>query len=539
MADPVAFPRIATLKSAAAFRDHAASLGLDLPCDDAILTGEASSLAWAVPDVRINGRRLVNRWAVQPMEGWDGTPAGGITDDVCRRWRRFGESGAGLICGGEAMAVRHDGRANPNQLVITPATRDGLAELVRIAREAWRERMGSDEGPVIGFQLTHSGRFCKPNDKARLEPRVAFRHPILDRRFGVTSDAQVFTDDELQRLQQDYVVAARVAREAGADFVDLKHCHGYLLHELLGAHTRPGPFGGSFGNRTRFLRDLVAAIRADGNPIEIGVRLSAFDFVPFRPDPARSQPGRPGPGVPEDFGGCLPYRYGFGVNPANPVEADLAEAFQFAELCVALGVKVLNLTAGSPYYNPHIQRPAMFPPSDGYQPPEDPLAGVARQIQAVRRIRQYLAGSQAGGIANRQSPIADGEAPAGAEDGSLPGIRNPESGIQSPASPVLVGSAYSYLQEYLPHVAQAVVRAGWVDVVGIGRAVLSYPGMLADAVRDGRLETRAICRTFSDCTTAPRNGMISGCYPLDRHYQDKPEAAQLKTLKRTARSGPV
>ncbi|HRZ38735.1 MAG TPA: NADH:flavin oxidoreductase, partial [Candidatus Paceibacterota bacterium] len=102
----------------------------------------------------------------------------------------------------------------------------------------------------------------------------------------------------------------------------------------------------------------------------------------------------------------------------------------------------------------------------------------------------------------------------------------------APAGLLIVGSAYSYLQDYLPHVAQAVLRAGWVDVVGVGRAVLSYPRMLADAVEAGRLQTKRICRTFSDCTTAPRNGLISGCYPLDGYYAEKPEAGVLKRMKR-------
>jgi 2,4-dienoyl-CoA reductase-like NADH-dependent reductase (Old Yellow Enzyme family) len=501
---PLKLVRIPSLKTVADFRNHLASLGLEMPCDEAILTGGASPLAQPVAGATINGKRPGNRWAVQPMEGWDATTTGAPTDDVRRRWRRFGESGAKLIYGGEAMAVRPDGRANPNQLVLSDGNKTGLAELVEILKHAHRERFGSTDDLVIGFQLTHSGRFCKPNDKHRLEPRVAFRHPILDRKFGVTNDAQVFTDDELDRLVADYVRAARLARDCGADFVDLKHCHGYLLHEMLGAHTRPGKFGGSFENRTRFLREVVAGIRAEGNPIDLGVRLSAFDFVPFRPDPAHSLPGKPGPGIPEDFSTCLPYRFGFGVNASRPLEPDLAETFQFAELCARLGVKLLNLTAGSPYYNPHIQRPAIYPPSDGYLPPEGPLAGVARQMEAVRRVRAHL-----NGIRHRQ----------------------PE-----PGNPALIGSAYSYLQEYLPHVAQAAVRAGWVDVVGLGRVTLSYPSILADAVAKGALETKLICRTFSDCTTAPRNGLVSGCYPLDRHYADKPEARQLKEIKKAGSS---
>ena len=78
------------------------------------------------------------------------------------------------------------------------------------------------------------------------------------------------------------------------------------------------------------------------------------------------------------------------MNPDCPTEPQLDETFRFAKLCAELGVSLLNLTAGSPYYNPHIQRPAAYPPSDGYQPPEDPLAGVARQLVATRDVRASL-----------------------------------------------------------------------------------------------------------------------------------------------------
>lgn len=475
-----------------------ASLGIELPCEEAIVPGSASPLARPLVGVEINGKPINNRFVIHPMEGWDGTTDGGVTEDVLRRWRRFGESGAKIIFGGEAMAVRPDGRANPNQLVLVERNRADFARLLQEVRGAHQQRYGSAEDLIVGFQLTHSGRFCKPNDKFRMEPRVAYRHPILDRTFKVTSDEQVWTDEELDRLVDDYVRAAKIAREVGADFVDIKHCHGYLLHEMLSGFTRPGKYGGSFENRTRLLRDILGAIRASGNPIHFGVRLSAFDFVPFRPDPASSQPGRPGPGVPADFAHCLPYHYGFGVNPHNPVEYDLTEPHQFLALCAELGVKIVNLTAGSPYYNPHIQRPAAYPPSDGYQPPEDPLVGVARQINVVRELK-----------------------------------------ARAPKGLVLVGTGYTYLQEYLPHVAQYVIRHGWSDLVGIGRMVLSYPTLFADAIGQGQLTAKAICRTFSDCTTGPRNGLISGCYPLDRYYATKPEAQQLKQIKKPLTSKPI
>ena len=512
MPEPFKLVRVPSLKTVDDFRKQLASLGVELPCEDAIVAGETSPLAQPVSQARINGKQIGNRWAIHPMEGWDATTTGGATPEVRRRWQRFGESGAKLIYGGEAMAVRPDGRANPNQLIIVEQNKRDLAEIREELVVAHQERFGKTDDLVIGFQLTHSGRFCKPNDKQRLEPRVAFRHPILDRKFNVTSDAQVFTDAEIEELIQCYIRAAQIAWDVGADFVDIKHCHGYLLHEFLGAHTRPGKFGGSFENRTRILRDIIAGIRASGNRIEFGVRLSAFDFVPFKPDPALSQPGKLGPGIPEDFLHCLPYRYGFGVNPANPLAYDLSETFQFAELCGELGVKILNLSAGSPYYNPHIQRPAAYPPSDGYQPPEDPLVGVARQINVVRQVKEFC---------SRRREEADASATG-------------KSASSPRRLPVLVGTAYSYLQEYLPHVAQAVVRNGWTDMIGLGRMVLSYPGLLADAVEKGTVTQKLICRTFSDCTTAPRNGMISGCYPLDKYYSAKPEFQQLKEVKQKA-----
>ncbi|MBC8002516.1 MAG: NADH:flavin oxidoreductase [Opitutaceae bacterium] len=508
MSEPFKLTRVASLKTVADFRAHVAALGLNLPCEDNIATADSPLLA-SLDGVVVNGKRIGNRWAIHPMEGWDGTTTGGVTEEMRRRWQRFGLSGAKLIFGGEAMAVRPDGRANPNQLIIQDHNKMGIAELREILVKAHQERFCNTDDLVIGFQLTHSGRFCRPNDKKRWESRVAYRHPILDKKFNVTSDEQVWTDAQIEELIQCYISSAKIAADVGADFVDIKHCHGYLLHEFLGAFTRPGKYGGSFENRTRILREIVAGIRASGNKIDIGVRLSAFDFVPFKPDPALLQPGKLGPGIPEDYAHCLPYRCGFGVNQNNPVEYDLTETFQFADLCGELGIKLLNLSAGSPYYNPHIQRPAAYPPSDGYQPAHDPLIDVARQIDVVRQIKQHLQNAE-------------------------PGTRNTKSSTLNPqpSTPVLIGTAYSYLQEYLPHVAQYVVRNGWVDMIGLGRMTLSYPDMLVDATAKGALTPKLICRTFSDCTTAPRNGLISGCYPLDKYYSAKPEFAMLKEIKK-------
>jgi NADPH2 dehydrogenase len=481
---------VGKIRGVETFRERLRELQISIPCDRELMAGSASPLAQAI---RVDDIRLGNRFSIHPMEGWDGTADGRPTERTLRRWRRFGASGAKLIWGGEAVAVRHDGRANPNQLLINRDTLPYLVGLREALVEEHRRAVGSDAGLLVGLQLTHSGRYSRPDAQDRPEPRILYHHPILDARLGLPPDYPVLTDGEVRHLIEDFTSAARLAHEAGFDFVDVKHCHGYLGHEFLSAHTRAGDYGGSFENRTRFLREVVSGVRAVAPGLLLGVRLSAFDTIPFRPDPGRSSPGRIGPGVPEPFTHLLPYRWGFAVNQSNPVEPDLAEAVRFLSLLDESGIRLVNISAGSPYYNPHVQRPALYPPSDGYLPPEDPLAGVARQMQVTRELK-------------RQFPRL-----------------------------VLVGSAYTYLQDFLPHVAQAAVREGWVDSVGLGRMVLSYPTLPLDVI-DGRpIQRKVVCRTFSDCTTAPRNGLPSGCYPLDDYYKQSDEAARLKLSKNRRR----
>lgn len=484
------YPRVATFKSAAAFRERLKELGVELPVEDELLAAPESPLA---QEFTVGQRRVGNRWCIQPMEGWDGTPDGMPSELTLRRWRRFGESGAKLIWGGEATAVRHDGKANPRQLVASQKTKGGLAQLRETLVEAHKERYGTTDDLLIGLQLTHSGRFCRPNRNDLLEPRIAYHHPILDRKFGIRpdDDTVVMTDAEVEQLIEDFVTAARIAEEVGFDFVDIKHCHGYLLHEFLGAHTRPGKYGGDFEGRTRLLKETVTAVKSACPSLLIGVRLSAFDLVPFRPDPEGGRDGSLGPGIPEAYEAHLPYRYGFGVDPDDPTRYDLTETKKLLELLKELGVQLVNITAASPYYNPHLQRPALFPPSDGYQPPEDPLVGVARQANVVRELKRHVP--------------------------DLP----------------MVGSGLSYLQEFLPQVGQGLVRQGWMDFVGMGRMTLAYPHLPDDTLSGRGFQRKLLCRTFSDCTTAPRNGMVSGCYPLDEFYKARPERERLVELKKS------
>ena len=475
----MSYTRIASLKTAGAFRGRLAALGLDLPFDETLQRAPGSPLA---QPLEAGGLRAGNRWCVLPMEGWDGTLDGRPSDLTRRRWARFGQSGAKIIWGGEAVAVREDGRANPNQLVIGGRTAGELERLRGHLVASHRERFGASDDLLIGLQLTHSGRYARPTADGPA-PRIAYRHPVLDARLGITSDRPVLTDAELDALVEQFVAAARLAQQAGFAFVDVKHCHGYLGHELLSGRQRPGPYGGSLAGRTRFLRDTVQGIAAEAPGLEVGVRLSAFDMVPFRK--GADEVGEPDAA---DEG----YGHAFGFTPAG-AEADVGDADALLRVCADLGVRWVCVTAGSPYYNPHIQRPALFPPSDGYLPPEDPLVGVARQIRATAALK----------------------------------ARHPELAI--------VGSAYSYLQVWLPHVAQRVVSAGMADAVGIGRMVLSYPELPADVLEGRTLKTKQFCRTFSDCTTGPRNGLVSGCFPLDPFYVTHPDGARLREIKKPGR----
>ena len=461
-------PQVRKLDSYTEFTAHLRSLGIELPVDEVVDPGGVLAQPLTIRDGSAGLLHVPNRFAILPMEGWDGTLDGRPTDLVRRRWQRFADGGAGLVWA-EATAVCHEGRANPHQLLIDDTSVGQLAELRRVFTD----------GQVVGLQLTHSGRYSRP-DGARA-PRTGYPHPFLDGPSGA-SDANVLTDDELDALVATFVDRAVLAGEAGFDFVDVKACHGYLGHELLSAHDRPGRYGGDFVNRTRFMRSIVEGIRVAAPDLAIGVRFSVFDTVPHIA-------GSDGVGIPVTD---QPYRYAFGAD-ADGRGVDLSEPLALVDMLRTAGVGLVCTTAGSPYYCPHVQRPAFFPPSDGYLPPEDPLVGVARQVAATAHL--------------------------------------------SLASPdvALVGSGYSYLQEWLPNVAQAVVAGGQASMVGLGRMALSYPDLPHDVLAGRPIRRQLLCRTFSDCTTAPRGGLISGCYPLDPFYKARPERVELAATKRRSR----
>jgi len=471
------YRKIASFKDLSDFSSYLKANGVEIPFDEKMEAGASAPLA---NSASYQGRTIGNRLCVLPMEGWDCELDGRPSELMRRRWERFGLSGAKLLWGCEAAAVRHDGRSNTRQLMIAESTVKGIASAREGLVKAHENAFGSSSDLYVGLQLTHSGRFSKPNDDKVHESRVAYRHPILDPKFHFDEKVcKVLSDDDVKVLVDDYAKAASLAQKAGFDFVDFKQCHGYLGHEFLSAVDRPGPYGGSFENRTRFIREGIQAIKAAAPGLAIGMRLSLFDFVPFKKGPDKR-------GVPESFE--APYRYAFGGDGTG-VGWNLDETVKLLKMLRELGVSMVCGTVGSPYYVPHIQRPALYPPCDGYLPPEDPLAGVARQIKVVADVKKAC----------------------------------PET--------LIVASGLTYLQELFPNVAQRIVRDGLADFAGLGRMVLPYPDIFADILAGRPLRKRSICRTFSDCTTAPRNGIVSGCYPLDDFYKAMPECQKLKGAK--------
>lgn len=472
------YTRVAQLKTAQDLRNYLAINHVKLDFDDELLFGENSVFK---KRVKLNsGREIGNSLCILPMEGWDGTADGRPSEFTKRRWHNFAISGAKLLWGCEAVAVTHEGRANPRQLVINEANFEEFVNLYQLLIDKHSEKYGSTTDLLIGLQLTHSGRFCKPNDNTKFESKILYHHPKLNKKFHLSDDYPLMTDEEIDALIEDFIKAAVLAQKAGFHFVDIKHCHGYLGHEFLSAYDREGKYGGSFENRTRFLRKIVEGIKKVAPGLEIGVRLSAIDFAPFK----KSETGEGEP----DLAQNQTYKYAFGCDDSG-VKVDLEEPKAFLQAAQSLDIQLICVTVGSPYYNPHLTRPALFPPSDGYQPPEEPLVGVARMIDVADGLKQ-----------------------------AFPDL-------------VIVGSGYSYLQEWLPNIAQNVLRNNKADFVGFGRMVLSYPTMPDDMLNDHPIQRKLLCRTFSDCTTAPRNGLYSGCFPLDPVYKNHPHAESLKTFK--------
>lgn len=301
-----------------------------------------------------------NALAVHPMEGCDGTAEGAPDELTFRRYRRFAAGGAGLLWF-EATAVVHEGRANPRQIFINPETYDEFARLAEESRAAAKESMGPSHRPVMMLQLTHSGRYSKP--EGRPAPIIAHHSAVLDGQHKLPADYPLISDDELERLIDKFVEAAKLAKRAGFDGVDIKSCHRYLFAELHASFTRENSrFGGSFENRTRLVRTVAERILSEVPGLLVGLRMNAYD--------------------------AIEYPYGFGVDKDDCTKYDLAEPKALLAELRRLGIAIANITIANPYFNPHYGRPFDYPVEGGYIPDEHPLEGVARMIAIEAEIQK-------------------------------------------------------------------------------------------------------------------------------------------------------
>jgi 2,4-dienoyl-CoA reductase-like NADH-dependent reductase (Old Yellow Enzyme family) len=417
--------------------------------------------------VAVAGREVGNSMCIHPMEGCDGELDGTPGDLTRRRYRRFAEGGAKLIWF-EATAIRQDGRANTRQLWITQSNVPAYKSLVDEIHSRHKAVWGTTDDMLMPIQLTHSGRYAVPHKT------IAYHNPLIDQKSNTPSDYPVISDDELERLEDQYVVGAGLAKEAGFTAIDIKVTHGYLISELMGAKLREGRYGGSIENRTRFAVNVIGKIKAKyGNYFTMTMRLGCFDSVPYVKDAAKENVGVP---LPYD----LPYPHGFGVNPNDPLKEDTTDVKAAIRIFREAGIDLLNVSLGCPYYNPHVGRPFEKPDDGNYEMPEHPLVGVERHFRIAGELQ-------------REFP-------------DLP----------------MVGTGYSWLQIYAPNAAAANVDSGNIRFFGYGRGALAYPHFAKDILEKGTLDSRQVCRTVTFCTWLMRQKhneygqFASGCPPYDK-----------------------
>lgn len=389
---------------------------------------------------KIGNKTVPNRLACQAMEGCDGTPEGSPDTLTKRRYERFAMGGAGIIWF-EATAVLKEGRANPRQIYITENNLDDFKKQVEQIKETALKTNGIE--PIVIMQATHSGRYSKPNGVP--EPLIAYNNPIFEKDNPIDK-SRIVTDEYLDRVGAALVNGALLAEKAGFDGVDIKCCHRYLNSELLSAFEREGRYGGSLENRTRLLRESVkGAIESCSNDFIVSSRLNVYDG--------------------------FPYPYGFGVSKDslyfNETEPDwlIKELYKY-------GVRLLNVTMGNPYFNPHVNRPYA---QGGYEAPEHPLLGVARMLNGTAKLKEL----------------------------------NPEMAI--------ICSAVSYLGVTAPNVVSAFIKNNKFDFAGFGRTIFAYPDFAKDILKNGAMDKNKICLCCSKCTEIMRKpGGTPGCVIRDK-----------------------
>ena len=439
-------------KSLAELQADIERLGLNIPT-----TENLSPLGQAV---KVGKHTAQNAFAVLPMEGFDCKPNGAPSDLTHRRYMRYAEGGAGLVWF-EACAVLHEGKSNPCQMGISEDSFAEIKSLVRDFNQTAQDTCGYK--PLSILQLTHSGRYSRPDSFSVRKPIIVKHDPEFDLRVGIDETYPMATDEQLEALVPIYAKAAALAKDAGFDGVDIKTCHRYLLSELLSCYTRPGKFGGSLENRASLLLRIISEVRAAvGDDFIIASRFSVFDDHPY----------------PVGFGACPERGY-----PC------LDEPLRLTQMMVKAGIDLLSASGGDVFKGPHITRPFNQNVVGGSDPPEHPLEGVVRQMEFSRAVKKVC--------------------------GNVP----------------LIGTAYTWLREYLPNIGAAEIAAGNISMIGFGRGAFAYPDMPKDVLA-GRANPKKYCIACTKCTQIMRDCGQIGCpvrdaeiyLPIYRKYRAEMEA---------------
>lgn len=388
---------------------------------------------------------LPNRFVSLPMEGVDSDEDLGPSELCFRRYDRFARGGAGLMWG-EACAVHPDGRSNPRQLVMNRGNLDKYKRLVEETRKAAKDSCGHDI--VFILQLTHSGRYSKPQGFPA--PIFAQHNPLLDEPLGLTKEDPIISDEALDSLIDNYIETAKMSEEAGFDGVDMKAVHGYLVAELLGARERPGKYGGSFENRTRFFMDCMKGMQSALTKSFVTTRVTMME--------------------------PSPYPYGWGVKAEEgSIEADLSEPMQLIAKCEEIKVPFLGISLGYPRFQPHWNRPHDNSLAGAPPPPEHPLEGVVRMAEVTKSIQQKF-----------------------------------------PKLP-MVACGISWLRTLMPQVAAGMLKEGYAELIGLGRAILSYPNCVNDIINKGTMDPKETCITCSMCSQIMADVVsCTGCVVHDK-----------------------
>lgn len=420
----------------AEFETQNRELNVNIPfCEDISVLGD---------NFKLCGKNISNRLVCQAMEGCDGTSDGKPDTLTKRRYERFAKGGAGIIWF-EATAVMTEGRANPRQLYISEDNLDAFKKQVEEIKEIALKENGYE--PIVIMQATHSGRYSKPDGTPR--PLIAYNNPIFEKDSPIPKNC-IVTDDYLDRVGESLIKAARLAEKAGFDGVDIKCCHRYLNSELLSAFNREGRYGGSLENRTRLLRESVqGAVQNCSGDFIVTSRLNVYDG--------------------------FEHPYGFGVKRDGNTEFDPTEPDWLIKRLYGYGVRLINITMGNPYFNPHVNRPFAI---GGYESEEHPLQGVARVLEGTANLKK----------------------------------QNPEMAF--------ICSAISYLGVVAPNVVSAYINGGGFDFAGFGRTIFAYPDFAKDILTGSGMDKQKICICCSKCTELMRSGSTPGCVIRDKLYTD-------------------